>query len=330
MPISESGFRPRSSLRSLFEASSLLPQLVFIGIVRVLSNLLTKCNGMHCSGQDQLNLPRLEPRVGFAILMLAFCLATGCASDLSGNPTADALPVGNSILTGVPNERLDKIEQTVMAPRRWVRKLRGSDAPEPAFVRDHPPEVVLEYLAENKIDGIHIDVDVYQPKRQWQRLKTASHVGPIAKYTFGTLSLLRDAMLPARVLNQDRYNHFTKTLSINSDSEASTLYESAIAKEHLSAKYFRPATIAQRLPIGTTIARIRAGNDAIKFANQKNDLELEAELYPVVYSSVVSEALGDIGIFTDYSLNFPQRIAARIGATQVGKAVGSWQKSRHR
>ncbi|MFK7821990.1 MAG: hypothetical protein AB8G99_25050, partial [Planctomycetaceae bacterium] len=57
--------------------------------------------------------------------------------------------------------------------------------------------------------------------------------------------------------------------------------------------------------------------------------ELESELYPFIYSSVVSEALGDIGVLTDLPINFPERIVARLGARQLGKAVGSYQtKSR--
>jgi hypothetical protein len=213
-----------------------------------------------------------------------------------------------------------------MAPRRWVSKLRGKQTAKVKYLRTQPPMIAMDYLAAEDIGGINIDVDVYQPKLQWQRLQDADHVGPITKYTLGTLSLVRDAALPARVFNQDRYNHFTKTLSLNSANEASALYEAAMANEHLSARHFGTATVVQRLPIGTTIARIRAGKDALNFAKKRKDVDLESHLYPIVYSSVVSEAMGDVGVFTDISLSFPQRLIARIGARQVGKVVGSYQK----
>lgn len=260
-------------------------------------------------------------------LVLGCACAVGCASSKS----AGTLPhpewsLNNAILVGEENQRLDKLEHTLMAPRRWVRQLRGKQTIAPSYVRSNPPAIALDYLAGNGISGVNIDVDVYQPKLQWQRLRDADHVGPIAKYTLGTLSLVRDAALPGRVFNQDRYNHFTKTLSLNSTNEASALYEAAMVNEHFAAPHLGSATVAQRLPIGTTIARVRAGNDALKFARNSADAELESELYPIVYSSVVSEALGDVGVFTDISLSFPQRLVARIGARQVGKAVGSMQK----
>ena len=273
--------------------------------------------------------PRYRDMFVRSALILSLILACGCASNQSAiKAQFEATGSTNLVTSGKPNERLDRFERTIMAPRRWVRQLRGDQISEEKFVRSYPPDIAMAYLASNEISGINVDIDVYQPKLQWQRLREADHVGPIAKYTLGTLSLIRDAAMPARVFNQDRYNHFTQTLSLNSNNEASALYEAAMAKEHFESRIPAAATVFQRLPVGTTIARIRAGNDAIGFAKQQEDIELETELYPVVYSSVVSEALGDVGLFTDVTLNFPQRLAARIGARQIGKAVGSWQKSR--
>ncbi len=269
--------------------------------------------------------PSAFRQIGF--LLLAIVFISGCAS--GKHHTRNFPPaVGEpdvSVQYGKPNNRLDSLEHALMSPRRWVRKIRDQPVDEPDYLRSQPPVIAMEFLKENELSGINIDVDLYQPVLQWQRLKDASHVPSVIKYSMGTLSLLRDAVLPARLFNQDRYNHFTKTLSLNSHNDASLLYEAAMAKEHINSKYQGPATVAQRLPIGTTIARIRAGRDALDFARVTHDTELESELYPVVFSSVVSEALGDVGTLTNASLNFPQRIIARIGANQIGKAVGVYQ-----
>lgn len=269
-----------------------------------------------------------------AALVFAFFpfLVSGCAnSRYSAAKNESGVELHSNVITfGQPNEKLDKAEHVLMSPKRWVQGLRkDTDAVVPPYVREHVSDTVTQYIAANELSGINIDVDVYQPRLQWQRLKSAEHVGPIAKYTLGTFSLLREAILPARMFNQDRYNHYTKTLSLNSHDETSALFESAMVKEHLNAPFTPLATVLQRLPIGTTIARARAGSDSLTWARTEGNSELESELYPFIYSSVVSEALGDIGVLTDLPINFPERIVARLGARQLGKAVGSYQtKSR--
>jgi hypothetical protein len=284
----------------------------------------------HARKTNKMDRSRIFWLLCFAILGM-ISLSSGCASkrylsaDRQSTFQSESL-ASDSITFGQPNERLDKVEHVLMAPRRWVRSLRDKeDVKTEPYVREQPPEIALEYLATNQLSGIHVDVDVYQPKLQWQRLREADHIGPLAKYSLGTISLLREALMPARVFNQDRYNHFTKTLSLNSHNEASALYESAMVKEHVTARFPGVATVLQRLPIGTTIARVQAGSDSLTYARSTGETELEESLYPVVYSSVVSETLGDVGVLTDLSLNLPQRIIARVAARQVGKAVGSWQ-----
>lgn len=270
------------------------------------------------------------PRSTIALLVCAVVVLSlaGCAgkSYRAAEFGDSSFAASNPITIGQANPRLDKIEHALMAPRRWVRQLRKKPIVDVSYVRQQPIEVAMDYFAINQLSGINIDVDVYQPKLQWQRLKDADHVGPLAKYSFGLLSLVREAVLPARLFNQDRYNHYTKTLSLNSHNDASALFEAAMVKEHLEARYIGPATVVQRLPLGTTLSRLRAGSDALTFAKSIEEAELESELYPVVYSSVVSEVLGDVGTLTNVSLNFPQRIVARVGARQIGKAVGSFQQ----
>lgn len=256
---------------------------------------------------------------------------TGCAS--SFRTARDEVPTeltsGNHVCFGMPNKRLDHAEKVLMSPRNWIRKQRDEDFEPRPYIREELPDNAIGYIESEEISGLNIDIDLYEPRLQWQRLKDAKHVGPLLKYTLGMLAHFRDVVLPARVFNQDRYNHFTKTLSLNSHSEASALYEAAMANEHVSAKSVFAATVVQRLPLGTTIARIRAGKEALDYSSAIKDPELKSELYPVVYRSVVSEALGDIGVFTSVSVNFPQRMVARVAASQIGKAVGKWhQKDR--
>ena len=234
----------------------------------------------------------------FRKLLVATWLAcvvasAGCVSDSYrygvGTTLSQTKPLvpesANPISHGVPQPKVDRIENFVQSPKKLFRKIARRPALDPnaeAQQREAATELASEYLAANGLNEIFIDVRVYQPREQWERLKSNQDIKPIWKYTGGTLNWLRYAILPMRAFHSDHYDPFTNTLNLNSTQPTEALYESALAKEYQRHRRLGVGAYAimQYVPFVPLVHNAKASSDVLTFSEHHLDGELTDELYP--------------------------------------------------
>ena len=120
-----------------------------------------------------------------AIIVLML-LASGCVSDpyhfgISKHELLPRLPrTPNLITVGGNHPTIDSIERTVKYPGRVLSKWFRSTDPEeqiPADVRQlKVVQTASDYLDENGLKGVYIDIREYNPKEQWNRLMNNERV----------------------------------------------------------------------------------------------------------------------------------------------------------
>jgi hypothetical protein len=133
-------------------------------------------------------------------------------------------------------------------------------------------------------------------------------------------------LLPGRIFHRDRYNAFTKTLSIDSTEPEQALYASATAKYLRSRKNTGRYAAACYLPLVPLHRDYHVANEVLSYARYKGDWELEKELYPQIYGSfgcdLVSQATSIIPAFA--YLPFFVKPALRLGGRLGGIATSAW------
>lgn len=204
-----------------------------------------------------------------------------------------------SLLVGGPQPQLDRIESAVHWPRQKFQQWRSRAAETfPALrqrspVRSHDEAVAaaMSYLEDNGLHDVIVESRHHDPAEQWKRLQNNPGVHPLWRYTDGVLRVGTYALLPPRVLRVDTFNPYTRTLSINSGRPASAVYQAARAKEFASTPWPGFYAASSYVPLVPVAQEIAATNDALTYAREKNNLQLERDLYPWTYGSIASSAL---------------------------------------
>ena len=269
----------------------------------------------------------------------------GCASDSYrygfDNPNLANQPISEessaTLLVGGEKPRIDQIEKIVQTPRRMIRKLFRLPIPDPdesATQREQALLLADGYLASNGISDLNIDVRVYDPKLQWQRLNENERISPLWKFTGGTIGWLRYTILPMRAFHTDHYDPFTNTLHLNSTRPLQALYESSLAKQYRKQRHLGPAKagtgaygMLQYVPFVPLYHNIKASSDVVTFAHVHLNEDLESELYPMVYSrlgsTVVSETLSVVTVSPSAPFYTTPllRVSGGIFGRLTGKAV---------
>jgi len=124
----------------------------------------------------------------------------------------------NPIVYGGDYPRLDRLEARLYAPVNYFKsklpgKMKRSEVDSPDEMRERAIALSQEYLRDNRLNDIQIDVRRYEPREQWERLKANDRISPLFKYTGGTLSIAIYSLLPGRILHNDGYNPYTNTLT---------------------------------------------------------------------------------------------------------------------
>ena len=290
-----------------------------------------------------------RPTAAFLSSVLVACFVqffvAGCASDtyhygLSRDEFGTRPVAGRAehqILIGGPRPCLDRIEKVVQSPRRWIGRLFRRPKLSAELKQQRRQEAIAfanNYFTANGIPDVNIDVRVYAPKLQWQRIAGNPHIAPVWRFTGGTASWLRYTLLPMRVLNSDRYDPFSNTLHLNSTRPLRALYESASAKEYHTERELAFIKIGkgtyamlQYVPFVPLLHDWRASSDVLTYAATELEPEAEKKLYPVVYSrlgaTAVSETISVVGL----SPNAPfftaplLRVAGSVTGRVTGKAA---------
>ena len=239
----------------------------------------------------------------------------------------------NPIAVGGHHPRIDQLESIVQAPRRFVVerlpqkwKLRlETDKSEDAR-REDAVGLSQEYLCENDLNDVYVDVRRYEPGEQWARLYANDRIAPAWKYTGGSLSLIRYSLFPGRALHRDSYNPYTNTLSINSTKPIRSLLQAGNAKEyHKHNDWLGTYSAAQFLPVFPLVHKWNVSKDLIGYAQADGRWALERKLYPYVYGDVAGSAVSEtLGFFPvgKGATQIVAPIALRVLGTGAGRLTG--------
>ena len=181
-------------------------------------------------------------------------------------------------------------------------------------------ESIRRYLDDNDLDHVKVRINQYAPLEDWRRLRANKTVGWGYRYTFGALSVAGEAILPGRLIGGDHYNPFTGTIHIFSDVPAIALHEGGHAKDFTRRKLPGTYAVVTALPFGNLWPEAIATGDALAYAEQQKDPDLEQEGYRILYPAYGTYLGGSIGDFV-----VPVALPIYAGAVVAGHAVGRIQ-----
>lgn len=196
----------------------------------------------------------------------------------------------------------------------WDRRVDNHD------VSAETEDVIRRYLDDNDLDHVKVAINQYDPLDDWRRLRANNTVGWGYRYTFGVLSVAGEAILPGRLLGGDHYNPFTGTIHLYSDVPAIALHEGGHAKDFTRRKFPGTYAMAAALPVVNLWPEAIATGDAIAYAEQHQDPDLERESYRILYPAYGTYVGGAFGRFAQ-----PVTLPIYAGAVVAGHAVGRIQ-----
>jgi|688.fasta_scaffold88193_6 hypothetical protein len=179
---------------------------------------------------------------------------------------------------------------------------------------------IRRYLDVNDLDHVKVRINQYAPLEDWRRLRANKTVGWGYRYTLGALSVAGEAILPGRLFGGDHYNPFTGTIHLYSDVPAIALHEGGHAKDFTRRKLPGTYAVVAGLPVVTLWPEAIATGDAIAYAQENNDPELERESYRILFPAYGTYVGGAIGDFAA-----PVALPIYAGAVVAGHAVGRVQ-----
>jgi hypothetical protein len=271
---------------------------------------------MNAAGSAQC---QSRPRGWLLLLIAAFA---GCASDSYryGQFRPVTAPVPPLVVDrGEPNAHLDPLRDVVEFPRKLFRFGRPDTRP----ATDDVAQTVVTYLEKNDLTDVAVEVGEYEPSRQWRRLRENPRVGPLWKYSVGSLTVVGYSLLPGRVFGIDCYNPFTDTLCINSRNPPKALFEAARAKALRGEQFVGSSVVLSSLPVIRSVADVRASSDVLSYLRAEEQWELETAAYPELYAGIGKEAIGLAGWFIPVDLGPGLGIGGRLLGSATGRLVAN-------
>lgn len=220
----------------------------------------------------------------------------------------------SQIERGKPRPVLDGLGWVFGIPSKimlWDRRVDNHN------VSAETEEAIRRYLDDNDLDHVKVAINQYDPLDDWRRLRANKTVGWGYRYTLGTLSVAGEAILPGRLIGGDHYNPFTGTIYLYSDVPAIALQKGGHAKD--LARQNHPGTYAffAALPIVRLWPEAIATSDAIAYAEQHRNPDLEREGYRVLLPAYGTYVGGSLARFAP-----PVALPIYAGAVVAGHAVG--------
>jgi hypothetical protein len=275
--------------------------------------------------------------LGLIAVSCALSSCVGCVQStyrygISNEHLVASLPqTPNVISVGGEHPNIDRLEKVVQYPRNVVRKWFPSKDPFEQLPIEERRQIAMtvasNYLDNNSLKGLFIDVREYDPGQQWQRLVDNNRVSPIWKYTLGSAYHLGYSILPGRAFGYDRYDPFTNTLSINSTRPSSALFTAGYVKKIYDQRYPGTYVAANFLPIMPLIRDTSIANDVLTYSHVQLEWRLKQELYPLVYGrlggDVVSQAtslipsMAYMPFYMSPLLTRAGRVTGRVAGTAI-------------
>ena len=250
------------------------------------------------------------------------CFLSGCASQpyRYGQFRPVTSPAPPLVVDhGEPHPQLDRLHEVVEFPRKLLRFGR----PDPRPTTEQVEQTVVTYLEKNDLTDVAVEVGEYDPSRQWQRLRENERVGPLWKYSVGSLTVVGYSLLPARVFGIDTYNPFTDTLIVNSRNPSRALFEAARAKALRGEQFVGSSVVLSSLPVIRSVADVRQASDVLSYLRAEEQWDLETAAYPQLYAGIGKEMIGLAGWFIPISLGPGLGIGGGILGNATGQVVAS-------
>ncbi len=233
-------------------------------------------------------------RLSLSISIAFFLLLSGCIQKnyrygIANQALTSKLPQTPNLITlGGRHPRIDSIERAVHYPSQVFRQWFPPKLPEadPELQRLRAIQTATDYLDDNGLRGVYVDVREYNPREQWSRLRSNTRIAPFWKYTGGTLYHIGYCVVPGRAFGLDSYNGFTNTLSVNSTSPANAILHAGYVKKLYDQKYPGTYIAGNWLPIMPLLRDTSVSSDVLTYARLKGDWPLEKDLLPTAYAKI--------------------------------------------
>jgi hypothetical protein len=178
-------------------------------------------------------------------------------------------------------------------------------------------EAIRQYLDDNDLDHVKVAINLYDPLDDWRRLRANKTVGWGYRYTLGALSVAGEAIVPGRLIGGDHYNPFTGTIYLYGDVPAIALQKGGHAKDFARRDYPGTYALVAALPVTRLWPEAIATGDAIAYAEQHKDTDLERESYRILFPAYGTYVGGAVGRFVP-----PVALPIYVGPIIAGHAVG--------
>ena len=264
----------------------------------------------------------VRPSIHSVLLICLICFAAGCTSSGARPALTDS--------GGVPRHGITMTcgkDRPVIDGIGWVMGLPGKillwdSRVENHHVSEDTAESVAKYLESHGLSDVHVRINEYSPKGEWERLRANRSVGAGWRYTVGLLSLAGYTVIPGRLFGGDRYNPYTNTLYVYSDVPSIGIVESAYAYDVHQRTLPGTYAFTQEIPILAMYKNTLATRNAINYLTRSATADEVYEGYRILYPRYGVAAGTAVGsVVTIGGLGDPFELA---GAA-AGHVVGRWR-----
>jgi len=221
---------------------------------------------------------------------------------------------GSQIKRGKPRPVIDGLGWVIGIPSKimlWDRRVDNHQT------SAETEEAMRRYLDDNDLDHVKVAINLYDPLDDWRRVRANTTVGWGYRYSLGDLSVACEAILPGRLIGGDHYNPFTGTIYISGDVPSIALQKGGHAKDFARRDYPGTYALFAALPVARLWPEAIATGDAIAYAEQRKNPDLERESYRILFPAYGTYVGGALGRFVP-----PVALPVYVGPVIAGHAVG--------
>ena len=179
---------------------------------------------------------------------------------------------------------------------------------------------VANYLYANELSTVRVRLNQYRPGEDWRRLVRNKSVGAGWRYTFGTMSVLGETVIPGRIFGGDHFNPFTNTVHIYSDIPAIALHEGAHAKDFARRRWKGTYAAIYLLPVVPLVHESIASRDVVAYLEAHGSRAEQAAAQRIL-TPAYGTYVGSAGGYGLPRYSFP----LYYGSVLAGHAWGRYQ-----
>ncbi len=181
-------------------------------------------------------------------------------------------------------------------------------------------EETTDFLAANRVDGVMVRVNQYDPIGEWKRLAKNDRIALPWRATVGALYTLGYSIVPGRLVGGDWYNPFTDSVHVYSDVPALAMEQAAQAYDNHQKTHPGFYSTMRLFPLVGIVHEARSKQVVYEHLEETGTTEEQAEARRILAPQMGREVGGQAALFV------PQADALlSIGGAAVGHVVGRYQ-----